>query len=165
LATHCCSKRSDQPLGLGIFQIVEHFREDHLKLGTTGTSGPLSITPLNVTCGKTVEDIPKPVRDEMDDELERTLDQICFVPTHIRNISDTQMPGYLNMALLVRKQVYPRITASPLIPPPLSPDHAGDTTFIFSIPIGSQPTELRVTSGVTQKKNQTPPELVYDVTT
>jgi hypothetical protein len=151
-------------LGFGVVQAVDYFRDDHLKLGTAGTSGPLSITPQAVTCGKTVGDIPKQVRDALDDNLERNLDQICFVPTHIRNISDTQIPGVLNMTLLVRKQVYPIISASPLSPPLLSPDRSSDTSFIFSIPAEAQPTELRVASAVSLKKRKSP-DILYELNT
>src|SRR5829696_1051767 len=52
----------------GIIFLIQFLNPDPLKIGTTGKSGPLYITPHSVTCGKTVKDLPKAVASAMPEE-------------------------------------------------------------------------------------------------
>jgi hypothetical protein len=151
-------------LASGIIFLVDYLHVDPIKIGTTGKSGPLSITPDSVTCGKTVKDLPKDVATEMPEEAKADLEQVCFVPTQMRNDSNEQLPGVLSMAILVGEQGYPYVAVSPRSVPRISPTHSSERTFIFSIPMGAAPTGLRVTSRVwVVEDGSKPKKIVYEL--
>jgi hypothetical protein len=100
---------------IGIIQLYYWLADPSPKIGTAATSGPLSITPKSVDCGRTAKDIPKTVREIIPDDAEGTLEQICFVPTHIRNDSDVQLRGALQPKGLSR---YELSASAGSLPPP-----------------------------------------------
>ncbi len=99
----------------------------------------------------------------MPEEVKADLEQVCFVPTHMRNDSNEQLPGLLNMSVLVGDQRYSFIEVSPRTVPRISPTHSSERTFIFSIPTGATPTGLSVSSRVWLEDGPKPDKILYEL--
>ena len=110
-----------------------------LQIGQAGQTGPLTMTPSRVVCGKHLSDASRSVRGIIPPTIHG---QLCFVHVRVYNSSHIQTPAAGFAKLVVTDKEYIDATTDPAAPPLLFPGEKTSVTVIFNIPGRVLPTRL-----------------------
>lgn len=115
----------------------------HLRLGEAGVSGPLTLTPFRLECGRRTRD----VRSVEAREILRFAPlqgQLCFLQLRMYNSSDEQSQANGSSNLIVNGKAFAALTTEPVRLPLLFPGEQEVITVIYNLPAGVVPSELTI---------------------
>jgi hypothetical protein len=132
-----------------LYRTVSDERKGPLRLGQSARSGSFTFSPESVDCGNDQDDLPADLQGKsvFDGGVPKMKGQYCIALLSMRNNSNAFLPVTPLLAmLLVDKQEFLAVGASPLIPPTVFPSERTEVTMIFDIPATVSPTKLRLQS-------------------
>jgi hypothetical protein len=120
-----------------------HHSIKYLRLGEAGVSGPLTLTPLHLECGKTLQDVKtKEAREIM--SFAPLQGQLCFLSLKMYNSSQEQSQGNGSSNLIVNGKAYRGLTSVPVRLPLIDPGTEETITVIYNLPAEVLPAYLTV---------------------